>query len=580
MACRVGIFGKGIGCGELSGARFPIDRLGRAGAWRLAGRRALGHKTAMSEHEEGEDPAAPRQTPVWKILVGVALGIVLTGLLLAGGLAIHAAEVVLLIYTEGSRHEHAVEKELRVRGEKLALADFAPPAVPETENFFADPMWMELADVKPGRGGFQEPRKAKGDRMIDDLHAPITETERQALRERYPDVEISDHAERNSLAVLAWSRLPRDADAATRRRRAEYVLDLERPVEPLLAKLRVLGERPAARFPIRYEAGMFLAVPHVIYLLHEAGLLAGRAAAEIALGRPGGAAADILLMLRLAEALRTEPLLISQLVRLSILRSACSALADGLRFRVWSADELAEFDRRLAELRLMEDFAWAVRGERGYFMTSLEQMRKMPHPGPVVLASWKEDWSGLDAPAALESRLAEVAFRIVGPGDMADHNALVQQWLEKLDAQPLTGYPRNGALEEKLAAMRKNWLARLRHPTTVPSLETVVAVEKKFVETQSRVDMARAACALERYRLQQGRFPAVLGDLAPGFLPQVPLDIVDGQPLRYRVGEGGDFTLYSIGIDRKDGGGVSGAKADAADWVWEGLGKKPADEAH
>ena len=41
----------------------------------------------------------------------------------------------------------------------------------------------------------------------------------------------------------------------------------------------------------------------------------------------------------------------------------------------------------------------------------------------------------------------------------------------------------------------------------------------------------------------------------PEFVPKVPLDPVDGQPLRYRRNADGTFLLYSVGENGKDDGG-------------------------
>ena len=45
-----------------------------------------------------------------------------------------------------------------------------------------------------------------------------------------------------------------------------------------------------------------------------------------------------------------------------------------------------------------------------------------------------------------------------------------------------------------------------------------------------------------------------LEELVPQFLPSVPLDPYDGQPLRYKRLPAG-FVVYSIGADGRDDGG-------------------------
>jgi len=91
------------------------------------------------------------------------------------------------------------------------------------------------------------------------------------------------------------------------------------------------------------------------------------------------------------------------------------------------------------------------------------------------------------------------------------------------------------------------------------------------------------AIALKRFELKHGKLPAKLEDMTPEFLPDVPRDPVDGQPLRYRQNPDGTFLLYSIGADGVDDGGdpthatsggsgqsssLSWQNDNAHDWVW------------
>jgi hypothetical protein len=100
-------------------------------------------------------------------------------------------------------------------------------------------------------------------------------------------------------------------------------------------------------------------------------------------------------------------------------------------------------------------------------------------------------------------------------------------------------------------------------------------VAKRSVFAQSSVDLARVACALERYRLVHGEFPETLDALAPQFIEKLPHDVINGQPLHYRRTNGGQFILYSVGWNEKDDGGVVEIRGsdgwvdiEKGDWVW------------
>jgi hypothetical protein len=97
----------------------------------------------------------------------------------------------------------------------------------------------------------------------------------------------------------------------------------------------------------------------------------------------------------------------------------------------------------------------------------------------------------------------------------------------------------------------------------------------KFVLIQSQVDLARVACALERFRLAHGNYPESLELLAPQFTKTLPHDIINGQPLHYRRTEDGKFVLYAVGWDEKDDGGKifftknGTVDREKGDWVWQ-----------
>ena len=88
-----------------------------------------------------------------------------------------------------------------------------------------------------------------------------------------------------------------------------------------------------------------------------------------------------------------------------------------------------------------------------------------------------------------------------------------------------------------------------------------------------------AVIALKRYQLRQGKMPKDLGALVPEYLAALPRDLMDGQPLRYRLNADGSFVLYSVGEDAQDDRGdsrpvdssTSQQRRDpwsGRDWVW------------
>jgi hypothetical protein len=99
---------------------------------------------------------------------------------------------------------------------------------------------------------------------------------------------------------------------------------------------------------------------------------------------------------------------------------------------------------------------------------------------------------------------------------------------------------------------------------------------QKFAIGQARIDEARIACGLERYRLAHGVYPETLAGLAPAYIDELPNDVINGQPYHYRLNEDGTFLLYSVGWNQTDDGGKFAFRKDnpkaidyeQGDWVW------------
>ena len=93
-------------------------------------------------------------------------------------------------------------------------------------------------------------------------------------------------------------------------------------------------------------------------------------------------------------------------------------------------------------------------------------------------------------------------------------------------------------------------------------LENVAAAE-------AQREMVVAAIALKRYYLRKCKYPTELAELVPLYLRALPVDWMDGKPLRYRLKEGDEFVLYSVGENRTDDGGDPSVTGDSFSF-WRG----------
>jgi hypothetical protein len=167
------------------------------------------------------------------------------------------------------------------------------------------------------------------------------------------------------------------------------------------------------------------------------------------------------------------------------------------------------------------------------------------------------------------------------PSAYFDQNELTfarmhQQWILPLvDTNSRTVSPAAlQRVENSIQAGLKHYsLYKVQAQMVFPAIGNGV---KRFAAVQASIDLARVACALERYRLARSQFPETLDALAPQFIAQLPHDIINGQPLHYRRTNDGQLILYSVGWNETDDGGAvvfskggTAVDRDKGDWVWQ-----------
>jgi hypothetical protein len=78
------------------------------------------------------------------------------------------------------------------------------------------------------------------------------------------------------------------------------------------------------------------------------------------------------------------------------------------------------------------------------------------------------------------------------------------------------------------------------------------SILRALANTRSRASLVRTKFALRQYYDEHGELSATLEVLVPQVLDSVPLDWMDGAPIRYDPARG---VVWSIGDDLRDGGG-------------------------
>jgi hypothetical protein len=166
----------------------------------------------------------------------------------------------------------------------------------------------------------------------------------------------------------------------------------------------------------------------------------------------------------------------------------------------------------------------------------------------------------ISSPDTGAERVARFAASPAAALLMASRKELMQKYTQAMDAQerqldePWRLRRSTPSATEKTIG-ELNSVERMRYlPLTVmlPSLDRAGLTAERII---AKRDAINVAIALELFKRKSGSYPATLAELSPTYLPTVPLDPCDGQPMRYKLVDGKPV-VYSIGTDFDDDGGV------------------------
>ena len=469
------------------------------------------------------------------------------------------------------------KKTWEAKGERFDLASYIPPPVPADQNFFETPLWSDL-HFTDTNGTILWSSTNHGKAVLFDAFGPD--------RGKAPSEGGWPLGRRVDLAAWqAYYRSTNNLFAAPGGTPTNYFPVAKEPQTPaadvLLALSKFEGNRqlliataarPKARFWAKYDSGFAMLLPHLSRARAISQYLSLHAVAALRDGDRNTALEDVKLMFRLLAAIRQEPTLISQLVRMAVLKSALQPVWEGLADHLWRDADVSVIQDELGKLDFLADYHLAMRGERGCELWAMNYLRKAGLQGLVEMglsggSAGQTDWG---------KSLGQAVFRLI-PSGWFDQNKLSicrlqDQYLISLVppgdrrlAPPEVFRAADSALWQRWRPY--NMFGRMLLPALGRAAE-------RFAQAQTTANLARVACALERYRLANGQFPESLRALVPKFIEQVPPDVMNGQPLKYRRTDDGQFVLYSVGRDRTDDGGkielTKGGSLDwrHGDWVW------------
>ncbi len=459
------------------------------------------------------------------------------------------------------------ESKMEAKGEHFKLADFVPKAVPDNRNFAFAPVvaGSYLADLDQN-GHELNPKRPVVSRLKIGTHFPENLTGDWALQKETDLAGLQTWCRTMAERKKQFPRAPRPQTAAT-----DVLLALSK-YSGTIEDLRQASALPDSRFPLNYDAdppGMIL-LPHLAGLKECCQVLELRAVAELANDQSSNALADLKLAFRLIDSVRTEPFDVSQLARTEMLHMTLQPVWEGIREHDWSEAQLVELDTELSGLDFLADCEFSERTERAMLLATVDYVRRTRELGLFS-----------DSDGKTPIPFADLPILRFGPDFIYYQNELqiaqsCQEWLLPIvDTRSHTVSPETAALAaNEISQLRDHYSANnILAALALPRIEESI---QRFAYAQSSVDMARIACALERFWLVRGDYPAHLDALTPKYLASIPHDVIGGKSLIYYPFTNWLFVLYSVGWNGTNDNGKVYVKVGATgeilltqgDWVW------------
>jgi hypothetical protein len=290
-----------------------------------------------------------------------------------------------------------------------------------------------------------------------------------------------------------------------------------------------------------------------------------RAVALLEQGLSPQALEEIRGIIRLSDALRTEPSLICATLRAALLRIAVEPVWYGLVAARWTEAELAAIEELLAERPAGVDFTRSIDHERACINSLFEELLET---------------SGLGRGRVLRGYFHPVRPSTIGAVDLSfsdgylrSNQIFVNRFFDsirqRIDSRGDLHIEHRSSVDADAAGRPEH----LYHALATFLLPNCARAENRLVSVEARLRQARIAVAIERYRLRTNVLPSALGELVPELLRVSLADPFIGQEMRYRVDEDGQYRLWSVGADRDNDGAKPNPEdgiSDAGDLVWMG----------
>lgn len=370
-----------------------------------------------------------------------------------------------------------------------------------------------------------------GENAADVYMAAFAQLKWAKYEDRFPKSHL--------LPIIGDAQLPAHSDPLSEQIKeaiSEYLAGNDVALK-LLHKATAMKQ---CRYPVDLTQGVKTILSHLTKGRQAARLLELDAIRHAEQVEPGLATSSVLDSMHFAHSLSNEPLLISHLFQMSCYASTVSTLERVISRTVLENDQLTQLDAAIQSAVEPKSAFYAFVGERCF---GSHQIAAMTTKDLVDLISL-----GVGVPM-----IARWSFPLYRESGLLELDHLCYLELTEDFIGCIQMLPHESVRARKILLP----IAKKRAKYHVFAEEDVVVwatAMTKGDRLTARLLAARSAVAVERRRLAASKLPENLDELVPAYIPTIPTDPFNGQPLRYRKLSKG-YVGYSVGEDGTDDGG-------------------------
>lgn len=333
-------------------------------------------------------------------------------------------------------------------------------------------------------------------------------------------------------------------------------------------------------------------MPHLVLWKQLAQLLHMAALNDLRQVRTDEAVQRTVDLLHLVRHQKQSRLVMSELVRIVCATIVWNSTWEILQLQNCTEAQLVHLQSAWGDMDFGQDMALAFEMERAMtldqydlIIASRQKLAKAVDDSERIVASglgetpptsgfilrslhvpfWRLAWARQDQLRALNRWQSVIEFDRAARKDswsnVRDRADAVDSGLAEYFSESESSDPEQLNFYDRLRFLFSNMEFSIGNITTKRALQ---------METQRR--LMTTAIALERYRLKHASYPDDLAVMTPEWLPELPMDLMNGKSLRYRKDSATKFHLYSVGLDGKDDGGDPAAAEQAELYrnIWNG----------